>query len=253
MRCSTYSAVGESEDGTRAAVLLRCRKWDCPSCAPRERHKLKRRLIAGSPERLLTLTCNPSHWPTTEEAYRGLSKAINRLFKSLRRRFPNGHLEYALVWEKTKKGLPHCHLLLRGPYIPQKIISAQWARLTNAPIIDIRHCKSAPQAAAYISKYLTKDPHAPRGMKRYRFSRAYAPTPRHMPLSALLGLTTWRIIAADLATIATLWTAHNLRLSTAAGIVLVGTPRASPEPSTTQNHGSNDPVPSKLPHPVQLA
>jgi len=105
--------------------------------------------------------------------------AINRLFKRLRRRFPTHHIEYALVWETTKKGWPHAHILLRAPFIPQPILSRLWAALTGAYIVDVRKVDSRAHAAAYVTKYLTKSPEVPAGFRRFRTSRLYsAPPPR---------------------------------------------------------------------------
>jgi len=107
--------------------------------------------------------------------------AINRLFKRLRRRFPTHDLQYALVWEKTKKGWPHAHILLRAPYIPQPLVSALWQALTGAYIVDVRKVHNRQHAASYVTKYLTKNPEVPAGFRRFRTSRLYsAPAPRHV-------------------------------------------------------------------------
>ena len=122
---------------------------------------------------LLTLTCNPARYASRDEAFLRTSLAVNQLFKRIRRRWPDARIEYFLVWERTKKGWPHIHLLLRAPFIPQGWLSHAWNELTGAPIVDIRALHSPVQIVSYISKYLAKDPQAPHGMKRYRASRRF--------------------------------------------------------------------------------
>lgn len=121
----------------------------------------------------MTLTCNPRRHPHIDDAFRRSSIAVNQLFKRIRRRWPSATVEYFLVWERTKAGWPHAHLLLRAPFIPQAWLSNVWSELTGAPIVDIRQVHTPGQVAAYIAKYLSKDPQAPQGMKRFRHSRKF--------------------------------------------------------------------------------
>jgi len=115
-----------------------------------------------------------------------MSLAVNQLFKRIRRAHPAATVEYFLVWERTKAGWPHAHLLLRAPFLKQGWLSMQWRDLTGAPIIDIRTLHDPEQIISYIAKYLSKDPQAPHGMKRYRCSRQFfaqvlAPPPTDNP------------------------------------------------------------------------
>ena len=122
---------------------------------------------------LLTLTTSPSAHPNRDAAFRSASENVNRLFKRIRRNWPGRDIQYFLVWERTKSGWPHAHLLLRAPFIPQRWLSQNWEQLTGAKIVDIRAIKEPHTVAAYIAKYLTKDPAAPAGCKRYRCSRLF--------------------------------------------------------------------------------
>jgi len=166
-----------------------CRRWSCPQCRPWLRKRLRKRLLAGNPTALLTLTCNPTEWPDPTTAIRGLSTSVNRLFKRLRRRFPAGHIQYALVWEWTKAGWPHAHLLIRAPFIPQALVSNLWAELTGSPIVDIRAVKSRAQVANYVTKYLSKDLVDVPFLKRFRTSRLYSAPPPRGILRDMLSLT----------------------------------------------------------------
>lgn len=169
---STLQARGPS--GQRLAIRAFCRRWTCPTCGPKKRAKLIKRILAGEPSTFLTLTVNPSLYNTRLQAFQSATIAVNHLFKRLRRRFRASSLQYALVWEVTKAGWPHAHILMRAPYIPHDLISRHWSELTGAPVIDIRAVKSKRAIASYIAKYLTKALEAPPGAKRYRMSQLYS-------------------------------------------------------------------------------
>lgn len=197
-KCKSLSTVGFTTDGEAAALPLYCRKWQCPTCGAFHRKRLRRRLIAGQPSAFITLTVNPALHTTPDDAFRAASLAVNKLMKRIRRRFPLKRIEYALVWEKTKKGWPHAHLLVRAPWIPQSYLSQTWLRLTGAKIVDIRVVRSETEAAVYVSKYLTKDPAVPQGYRRYRTSENYSAAPPKGQLAALLGVNAWLRSNTDL-------------------------------------------------------
>ena len=82
------------------------------------------------------------------------------------KRFP-----YFCVFEATKAGEPHLHILARMPYVDQAWLSVQMAALIDAPICDIRAVKSARHVAYYLAKYVGKDPHHFGTCKRYWTTR----------------------------------------------------------------------------------
>jgi len=177
--CRSQSLLGTNADGALAALPLFCGRWDCEECGEYKRKRLRKRLLDGEPTTLITLTTNPAVHASPLDAFLNATTAINKLFKRLRRRFPTRKIEYALVWETTKKGWPHAHILLRSPYLPQNLISRLWVSLTGAFIVDVRKVASRAHAAAYVTKYLTKSPEVPSGYRRFRTSRLYAaPPPR---------------------------------------------------------------------------
>lgn len=194
--CKSLSVVGLRADGHMVTMPMYCRRWSCPDCGKHQRRRLKKRLVAGQPTTFLTLTTNPKAHPDPEEAFRQASVAINRLVKVLRRRYGATRIQYALVWEVTKRGYPHAHVLLRAPYLPQKLVSREWQRLSGANIVDIRAVRSQGEAAAYVSKYLTKDPATPYGAKRYRTSRRYSEIAAKGELTTRLEVTEWLRSAA---------------------------------------------------------
>lgn len=174
--CGTWTRIGQAENHT-VLLPIRCRSWACPTCGPANRRRLLRRLRSSNVSTLITLTANPSSSSCPDEAFSLLSQAIPHLVKRIKRQFPSAPFEYVLIWERTKQGWPHAHILARSCYLPQRWVSRQWAELVGARIVDIRTVRSVGGAVHYVSKYLSKDPYAPYGMKRWRTSRAFFPEP----------------------------------------------------------------------------
>ncbi len=95
------------------------------------------------------------------------SDALKILIKRARRKFTKSPIEYLAVFEETKKGEPHLHILMRAPFIPQRWLSETMDELINAPIVDIRKVGAAKNAARYVAKYVGKGPKPFAALKRY--------------------------------------------------------------------------------------
>ncbi|MBA7542326.1 hypothetical protein ES705_34647 [subsurface metagenome] len=153
--CMKSSIVGQSLDRSHVVVIpLPCKSWDCPICGPRKRAALVARLEASKPERELTLTCPVGKFLSPQLAAQAMKAAWTKLIARARKQW--GPQEYAMVWELTKKGVPHIHILLRGSYIAQKWVSRQWERLGIGPIVYIQSVKGNKLHAAHACKYLAK-------------------------------------------------------------------------------------------------
>ncbi|MBA7537072.1 hypothetical protein ES705_29338 [subsurface metagenome] len=149
------SIVGQSPTRDEAIIIpLPCKSWDCPNCGPKKRHAWIYRLASGQPEREITLTCPVGKFLTPELAALKMKLAWGKLVLKIRKQW--GPFEYALVWELTKKGVPHCHILCRGSYIAQKWLSKQWEKLGIGPIVYIKSVKGDKLHAAHACKYLAK-------------------------------------------------------------------------------------------------
>jgi hypothetical protein len=164
--CGGWSIVKSDERGT-TAITLWCRSWQCADCAPYRVSMLKRLAVDGQPTSFITLTVNPAHGQSPEERAQQLSDAWKIVVKRARRKWTKAPLEYFCVFEETKKGEPHLHILARAPYIPQKWLSMQMQELINAPVVDIRKVGRAINAARYVAKYVGKGPKAFPALKRY--------------------------------------------------------------------------------------
>ena len=133
------------------------------------------------------------------------NEAVSKLIKRWRRRFPNDPVEYFLVWERTKAGWPHAHVLLKAPPVPKRWLSQTWRELTGSYIVDLQKVSSAIHAAGYLTKYLAKDPQVPTGARRWRRSAAFFVKDENPRPSVLPPGTRWHREPHDLQTVMLLW------------------------------------------------
>lgn len=203
MLCAQF--ILRKRDSDPEEVLpLPCRSWGCSYCAPNRRRQLMAEAAAGEPNKLLTLTVNvatgegPAHRrDLLHDAWKKLVKRINRQFAIAperrwtltgQARTPEREAQvrritskteakkcesipYFAFLERTKRGEPHLHILLRTPFIPQDWLSEQMRDLMGSPIVWIEAIKGAKHAVAYVTKYITKAPAQWGNKKRYWRSR----------------------------------------------------------------------------------
>lgn len=173
MLCGGRSLVKLMSDGG-VAVTLRCRAWTCPDCAPLRKNQLIDLAKSGRPDRFVTLTSNPRVGVSPADRAARLARAWRVVLARARRQWPGRRWEYLAVFEATKRGEPHLHVLVRGPFLPQRWLSEQMRDVAEAPIVDIRQVKSVRQAAAYVAKYIGKAPHRFATCKRYWHTRGWS-------------------------------------------------------------------------------
>ena len=99
--------------------------------------------------RFVTLTSSLNSKRRAQDSWRVLKERLRR----------RGLLEaYFCVPEFTESGLVHLHLIFRGSYIPQKLLSKWWDEIHQAPVTYIRLIRFTRKAVArYVSKYVSKD------------------------------------------------------------------------------------------------
>jgi hypothetical protein len=190
--CGGWSLVRHRAHGTEA-ITMWCRSWLCVDCAPKRVWKLARFASDGQPTTFLTLTVNPAVGESAGQRAQALSDAFKVLVKRARRKFTKCAIEYLAVFEETKRGEPHLHILLRAPFIPQSWISDTMKELINAPIVDIRRVGQARNAARYVSKYLAKGPKPFANLKRYWSSQGYDLTDPELKKAKAAQDTGWRV------------------------------------------------------------
>jgi len=179
--CRTITAL-RLDGNFLTAIPLRCKCWDCPDCGPWRQTKLIAEILSGAPSTFITLTWRTRNNFTPDQAAKLMSNKFSDLVEDIRRQWPDIPFEYAAVWEATKTGYPHLHIVARSPYIPQPWLSKRWAKLTGSYIVDIRTIRDSRTAAKYVSKYIAKSPHHFQNIRRYRFSKHYKPDPSDIPI-----------------------------------------------------------------------
>jgi len=153
--CVTGSLVGASASGSTLKVIpMFCHKWTCPRCSKRKASVWRSIAQRGKPERFITLTLKADENKDVIQYAKEGKKAFAKLVQKLRRRYEV--FEYMLVWELTKKGTPHIHMLQRGTWIPKQVLSDLWCSLTGSFIVDIKRIHRSNEVARYITKYMGK-------------------------------------------------------------------------------------------------
>lgn len=202
--CQGWSLV-RTESVRTKAITLYCRSWLCPDCMPKRLRQLKRFAAGGNPSTFMTLTVSPRTGETIELRARALADGLKLLIKRARRKWTKGEIEYMAIFEETKKGEPHLHILMRAPFIPQRWLSQQMDELIAAPIVDIRRVASAKHAAAYVAKYVAKGPKAFGSLKRYWSSQGYNRAAARKRAEEFHEFASWIVEKRPLWTIRAMW------------------------------------------------
>lgn len=164
--CREWSLVKEKGSVTEVEPL-RCKCWHCIECQPIRSKRLVRECMEGEPRRFLTLTVNPDNYRDGDDAARAMVDGWREMRRLIRLYYDADAFPFFAVFEATKKGTPHLHILLRGWFIPQWLIAAWWRDITGSRIVDIRFIRQRRSAARYVGKYVGKGPNQYRGCKRY--------------------------------------------------------------------------------------
>jgi hypothetical protein len=168
---------------TRQIIPARCRRWNCYACAKINYYKVDSLLSLGEPERFITLS-------RAGDTPKRISLNLKHFIQALRRK--GYEFEYAAVVELHRNGQAHLHLLQRGDYIPQKVLSKCWHIATSkgyqgvgSSVVDIRAIQGQQSVRGYLLKYLKKsweaEKHDPKswaalqenypGLNHYRMSK----------------------------------------------------------------------------------
>lgn len=158
---------------------LPCRTWSCRMCAETKIKKLANDVKRAEPNRLLTLTVDPTKHLSPREAWEATRKQVPILIRRLRKRF--GEIEYLRVTEVTKNGWPHYHLLIRSGFLPHAVVKAYWSEMTGARIVDLRQVKRSFSAYTYLVKYLSKLHKLEWTERHVSVSRGFAPKDDWVP------------------------------------------------------------------------
>jgi hypothetical protein len=155
------------------ATILRCKRWCCEICTPFNHKRVKRAAREGKPNTFLTLTVNPARYSSPDKAARDLKNAWVNLRRRMQKSFLMDRPPFIAIFERTKAGWPHLHVLMRCRFISQKWFSANMGALIGAPIVDVRFIQDVGRVAAYVAKYVSKAPEGFRSCKRWWRSKDY--------------------------------------------------------------------------------
>ena len=172
MLCQSHSIV-KNEEFKITFYPLRCRCWSCPDCHAARTARLVDEAKSGKPNIFITLTSRRRPNWTPDYAAQRLAKAWAIIRAEYLRKHGKGSLPFLCVFEKTKKGWPHLHIVGRCKWLDQKWLSDRMRALTDSPIVDVRRVSGVGKVAHYITKYISKDPTRFKGTKRYWRSQDY--------------------------------------------------------------------------------
>lgn len=129
------------------SVPMSCGRYSCEFCGPRRVAVWRDVIELASPERFITLSRVGA---TLVEVGRVGTVLVRRL-RRLGYKF-----EYLATFEQHKNRWFHIHMLQKGDYIPQTVLSDALRTATHgfSWVVDIRRCNGA--AAGYVTKYVTK-------------------------------------------------------------------------------------------------
>ena len=166
MLCGECSLVNH-RIGLTTVTPLRCKCWSCDECRPRRKRQLIREVKLGRPNSLITLTSQRKPGGCPDAAARALALAWRKVRREFVEKSGPGSMPFLAVFEATKHGWPHLHIVARVKWLDQGWLSDRMRFHTGAPIVDVRRVKGVRGVAAYIAKYLGKKPHRFDGTKRY--------------------------------------------------------------------------------------
>ncbi len=172
MFCSEWSLVKQEFPGL-TVMPLRCGCWSCDECEGPRRARLIREAKSGLPTLFITLTSRRRKDRTPSWAAQELVRAWRLIRRQYVRKHGPGSLPFLAVFEETKRGWPHLHIVARCKWLDQKWLSAQMLRLHDSPIVDVRRVDGLGKVAHYITKYIGKNPQRFEGVKRYWRSLDY--------------------------------------------------------------------------------
>lgn len=126
-------------------------KWQPTQKSRRCYHRVISGIERGGVLRFLTLTSSNQSPDTIQRSFRALYMRLRR------RGLIRGYIK---IPEPSKNGKQHLHVLFRGSYLEQVLISQWWQEIHQAKIIDVRQVKygsNKKRLASYLAKYMSKE------------------------------------------------------------------------------------------------
>lgn len=166
MLCTEFTLVKKFLNKVEVEPL-KCKRWSCEYCNPIRQKRLIRECAHGEPNKLITLTVNPSRYDSPDARARALKDAWTKVRRLAAKELGIKKIPFMAIFERTKRGEPHLHICARGPYLSQDWLSKKMEALIGAPVVDVRAVDQHRNVAQYVAKYIGKDPQPFEGTKRY--------------------------------------------------------------------------------------
>lgn len=155
------------------AEPIKCRCWSCLYCQPRRKRQLIAKGASGKPDTFITLTSSPQTAATPTAAAEVLVAAWRKVRAEACKHYGYDTIPFIAVFEATKRGWPHLHILARIKWLDQKWLSERMEFHARARIVDIRRVTKAQDVVRYLFKYIGKAPMRFGTCKRYWTSKDY--------------------------------------------------------------------------------
>jgi len=172
MFCAEWSIV-KIQFQTATVLPLKCKCWTCDECRPGRTKRLVEEAKSGKPDVFITLTSKRRASLTADQAAVLLAHAWRHIRAEYLRAHGKHSLPFLAVFEETKRGWPHIHIVARCKWIDQRWLSKRMKALHDSPVVHVRRVTGVEKVAYYISKYISKNPHRFEGVKRYWRSLDY--------------------------------------------------------------------------------
>lgn len=155
--------IRHKETGRVSIVASHCGLRWCPLCAIARsnyiRHSVSEWLETAKYPKFLTMTLKHSDEP--------LAYQVNRLygcFRKMRKFKAFSKLVTGGVWffqlcrnQQSGQWHPHLHCIITGQYVPHKLLTKLWYKVTNdSTIIDIRIVQNPQKVADYVARYAAR-------------------------------------------------------------------------------------------------
>ncbi|MGL5733671.1 MAG: rolling circle replication-associated protein [Beijerinckiaceae bacterium] len=127
----------------------------------------------GAPNLFVTLTVPPHKYDSFDEQARDMRRGLVLLRRQIHKRWRVENIPFIVVFERHKSGAPHMHLLMRGPFMLQRILLAIWRNIMGSGGVNIKFIRNQQKVLFYITKYIGKDLAKFEGCKRYWRSQNY--------------------------------------------------------------------------------
>lgn len=172
MYCSEWALVKIQFDHA-IVEPLKCKCWTCDECRPGRTRRLVEEAKRGKPTLFITLTSKRRADLTAAQAAVLLAHAWRKVRREYMREHGKGSIPFLAVFEQTKRGWPHIHIVARCKWLSQKWLSKRMKALHDSPVVDVRRVYGVTKVAHYVSKYISKNPYRFEGTKRYWRSLDY--------------------------------------------------------------------------------